>query len=559
MRSFLFQKNAFDKEAANYDDLFSALVAAEPGIASKVKQRIQWAKTQLKKQDRITWYLRWARIELANIARTMGGENQETVEKLFKRYMVVAMNNSSATEADILEDVTPWKRIQEGLEHLYSLGIQGIDNYSPGFGLPGALMDHLERIEEEAIEKARGGDNTIEPEEDDEIVLDLGGGWAWWKLDRASCAEESRAMGHCGNAPQQGNRDMQILSLRKVKRVGKQEFWEPHLTFILIKGGTLGEMKGKGNAKPTENYHPAIVALLSQPWIKALQGGGYMPEHNFQWDDLDRDDQKKVMEANPGLETDPFFSYYKTGKVTQDQIDLIKDTHQLGYDEEVGFYTNEWKNSINMLWYLGDSEVRKMAEGYDSDINGRQDMIEEAMAKVGDGDRVLKNIVQSFINEYPYLNSKLHDIDTTKVQVVTDLITYMSDHYPDSDTINKILSATVPDATVIIEQERKWRDNIGGSGYLEEADDGKWYLVVDTGEAIENITEDYGPLNVEWPVISMAPGLFGDSIQIAFEHPLPAPKNDEQLQHYAEPTTDEEAQRDGIKISKRAVLLRKRR
>lgn len=120
-------------------------------------------------------------------------------------------------------------------------------------------------------------------------------GWYWAHLYKPSCSDEARAMGHCGNVGQEKAGD-NILSLRDPKNY-------PHLTFI-INNGVLGEMKGKGNSKPSKKYFPAIIKLLQSPIVKRIEGGGYNPQGNFQFSDLDEKIQEKILKEKPGIVPD---------------------------------------------------------------------------------------------------------------------------------------------------------------------------------------------------------------------------------------------------------------
>jgi len=104
-------------------------------------------------------------------------------------------------------------------------------------------------------------------------------------------------MGHCGNtgSPSDGET---ILSLRKHV---EGDLWSPHLTFILDRDGWLGEMKGRANDKPAERYHRMIIALLKNPKVVGIKGGGHAPEANFALDDLSYSEEKELVAAKPGL------------------------------------------------------------------------------------------------------------------------------------------------------------------------------------------------------------------------------------------------------------------
>src|ERR1019366_1368917 len=103
--------------------------------------------------------------------------------------------------------------------------------------------------------------------------------------------EEAKSMGHCGN--EGANANDNILSLRDANNV-------PHLTFI-VNDEELGQSKGAGNSKPSKAYHPQIVALLLSPYINFIKGGGYLPENNFHFEDLDPQLQQKVLLVKPNI------------------------------------------------------------------------------------------------------------------------------------------------------------------------------------------------------------------------------------------------------------------
>jgi hypothetical protein len=124
----------------------------------------------------------------------------------------------------------------------------------------------------------------------------------WYDLGAGSCSAEGKAMGHCGNAPSQVAGD-RILSLRTAHKDTKGNVYhEPHLTFVL-NNGFLGEMKGRGNEKPTSEYHKDIAELLKDKRIKGVIGGGYEPHKNFDFADLSPELQQEVRQSNPNLIT----------------------------------------------------------------------------------------------------------------------------------------------------------------------------------------------------------------------------------------------------------------
>jgi hypothetical protein len=123
----------------------------------------------------------------------------------------------------------------------------------------------------------------------------------WFGLGVGACENEGKAMGHCGNVPSKVRGD-KLLSLRTEHKVGDKTYHEPHLTFV-VNNGFLGEMKGRGNTKPSKEYHQDIANLLKNPNIKGIIGGGYASKNNFHFNDLSPELQREVKQANPDLIT----------------------------------------------------------------------------------------------------------------------------------------------------------------------------------------------------------------------------------------------------------------
>ncbi len=158
-------------------------------------------------------------------------------------------------------------------------------------------FEELDALEEEYKEKITG---LITMEEGDTFLIKLDNGFSWQLLNRGYCPKEADAMGHCGNAgARSGDR---IISLRKFNEtVDGVNYFNACLTFILNHDGFLGEMKGRANEKPAERYHPMIIALLLNPIIKGIRGGGYMPGNNFALSDLSEEQREALVEQKPEL------------------------------------------------------------------------------------------------------------------------------------------------------------------------------------------------------------------------------------------------------------------
>jgi hypothetical protein len=210
------------------------------------------------------------------------------------------------------------------------------------------------------------------------IFLDLGNGWAWWDLGVGKSKEERDAMGHCGNIPSYVAGD-HIISLRHDVT---KDLQEAHVTAIFHKG-FIGEMKGKENYKPSTKYHAYILKLLEDKRIKGLVGGGYLPESNFQKEDiLNPEDIKKLEKEKPN-----FFHPYvedlpqnKFGEATEyvhssairsatiipanatkEQIDRALEDKALDLRKEAIKHSNATKEQIDRALKDEDADVRSAA------------------------------------------------------------------------------------------------------------------------------------------------------------------------------------------------------
>jgi hypothetical protein len=254
---------------------------------------IQKVETALKRQDRITWFLKWSRIYFMHLAEQKG---QQIDEKL-KRKALSAINPTITWERAV-SDANHCMNDFDIMKHLLGLPVPAIQNYVWNTGTSVELLTQLEWFEEQFKEEVARKGGSVRIQEGDKKILEFPDGWAWWLLDRGACKDEANAMGHCGNVPSERPGD-QIVSLR---RHLYGDLWEPHLTFILDRNGELGEMKGKGNDKPAARYHPYVVALLKSDYVDGIKGGGYAPENNFSIDDLEDEDEKEtLLNDKPGL------------------------------------------------------------------------------------------------------------------------------------------------------------------------------------------------------------------------------------------------------------------
>lgn len=180
------------------------------------------------------------------------------------------------------------------------------------FNNPGFTSANLKNLSDQYHEDLKNKQKS-KPGRVGKTILSFSDGYSWVDLERGYCEMEKESMGHCGNVGMsQGDT---ILSLRDRKNV-------PHLTFIL-NNGILGEMKGRGNDKPSVKYHPYITELLKLPSIKRVKGGGYKPENNFKLSDLTEEERNELIQLKPKFEND-YLMEKLTGPNKKDFI-LTKD------------------------------------------------------------------------------------------------------------------------------------------------------------------------------------------------------------------------------------------
>jgi hypothetical protein len=306
-------------EAIRYEDMFRDLLN-RPDMSEQMRDRykqavanvISHAKEKLRtttttpegrvitkaaKEDRMVWFLRLSKIalvqEYAN-EESDSKEAQEYADKVLRDYQ-----RKARTTNQPVYTMSYLNRVLMGqLEHYLSLPIPEIRNYVFQFQDPEDVIEDFRKFEHKWQTESKG---AIEDDEAKPIIK-FANGLAWYDLDKAYCSKEADAMGHCGNEPRRHTGDT-ILSLRSTIQRGNKTLYKPYLTFILDSHGMLGEMKGRFNNKPEEQFHDEIIALLRSPIVKGIKGGGYVPERNFSMRDLPHDVREKLTAEKPGLAT----------------------------------------------------------------------------------------------------------------------------------------------------------------------------------------------------------------------------------------------------------------
>jgi len=249
---------------AAYDAMISGLTKKYPNFTNE----ILFAKNMLKRQDRAVWYL-------------------TTIKSMLDK-------TPMEDEIEMVETKSKIQEIKTKLEHYLQQNIPTIQNYifdkNKTTDQLYQELDDLERAHKSKQDTEKG----VEPQKGDYKLIEYPNGFNWWFIDRPYCPEEGRSGKHCGNVAGKSATSERILSFRDpANRV--------YLTFILDREGSLGEMKAKGNKKPTANFHRAIVDLLLNDKIKNIKSGGYAPSENFSIFDLTPELQDVVFSKKPQL------------------------------------------------------------------------------------------------------------------------------------------------------------------------------------------------------------------------------------------------------------------
>jgi len=262
---------------ASYDGMVNSLRQNYPDQVNFIDDQLKWAKTILKKDERVVWWLR----------------------------LVTSFLKTGEIPLNATENSPEIGELRASIEHFFGYPVPAIQNYQFAKKFPEQVLNDLTQTlnqwEQEQSQKNIKA-QPVYPQKGDYKLIDFGNGTAWWFVNRAYCPDEGRSGRHCGNVTGQNKRDQRILSFR----VGGDETHAGHvkLTFILEPDGKLGEMKAYHNQKPAEKLHPYIMALLMNPIVKGIQGGGYLEENNFSVFDLSEKDIATIQQKKPELIAD---------------------------------------------------------------------------------------------------------------------------------------------------------------------------------------------------------------------------------------------------------------
>lgn len=306
-------------EANDYEAMFASLSSLlDTKHAHELSYMIQQVRKTLKRKDRIVWFLRQWRIGfmrriIKDAKKGATGYSPEVIHKLVapaeKSCSIYGERSGlgtswAAKECDnVFSNAT---RYLQKFEHSLSMPIPAIQSTVFEYQSANSILNQFDELESDWAENVSGG---VAPDDRDTVLLDCGNGYIWYNLNRPSCSDEGRSMGHCGNSPRNDTDDT-ILSLRKRDKTDGRASLKPYLTFILGIDGYLGEMKGRFNKSPNNaalegvspsNFNNEIASLLKLPIIKGLRGGGYEPQNNFKITDLPEDMREALYELKPEI------------------------------------------------------------------------------------------------------------------------------------------------------------------------------------------------------------------------------------------------------------------
>jgi hypothetical protein len=260
---------------AAYDGMITSMKQKFPDQVAVIDQWVKWAKTSLKKADRVTWFLKILR---ADLAQTLGAKELGTY-----RFSTI-------------------QKLANDIHHFYGIEYPPIHDYVYKDQPVSQIISDLRQLEikwQNNQQTSKG----VEIQHGDYELFEFPDGTAWWWVNRAYCPEEGRSGGHCGNVVGQEKTDQRILSLRNKNN-------QVICTFILEPDGTLGEMKAVNNQKPSEKYHPQILKLLMWDRIKGISNTEYQynPSANFNVFDLNEQQLAYLDTNKPELITSQIYS-----------------------------------------------------------------------------------------------------------------------------------------------------------------------------------------------------------------------------------------------------------
>jgi len=278
-----------------------------PERRNDVISKLEWALEHLGKEDRVLWVL--GIIRRYHLLTWSPTETNDLPRK-DKNKRSYALRNFGIGRANedyncLIESFIPnWPHFKSLAEMHDSHAFKSLPFHKMKGGrqVPLSVKEVMLslRSQEESL-----AENSLSKYCDDGIdFLKLNNGWKWVKVAEGYSRQEAAAMGHCGNGA--GKTGDILYSLREPISKQNQIRWRPHLTFICNKNCFFGEMKGRGNSKPSTIYNDFVSQLFMQKEFRGARGGGYLPQNNFDLTQLSSRQIAEIAVANPQFDLDDF-------------------------------------------------------------------------------------------------------------------------------------------------------------------------------------------------------------------------------------------------------------
>lgn len=326
-----------------------------------------------------------------------------------ERFALVNGSNSFTRERNKLRGIMDWVRV----------ALAG--NIKPYDQL---TFDELYDESERWHESLGAGESKFDYKEDNEIVIDFrkdGQGYYWVNLGVGNCPDEAERMGHCASS-----RGV-LYSLRSFKNIENDHTLnKSHLTASIDSNGSLLQLKGQKNSKPTNEYHTLIMPLFymkdGEEYLIDNIGYEYDSSRDFKFSDLTSDEVTKLYSDRPelfknrqeqkllkslGLIQSTALNYnftffipakraeeYVRGELTNIVDDILMGDTWSMWDN---FQYADWKSAIE--YHIDKANTEKIinmlrnSEGFDESLD-----LENLIEECDDTDEI-KNAIRSAVND----------------------------------------------------------------------------------------------------------------------------------------------------------------
>jgi hypothetical protein len=421
------------------------------------------------------------------------------------RFALVNGSNSFTRERDKLRGIMDWVRVAlaGNIKSYQELTFK-------------QLYDESERWHE----SLGAGESKFDYKEDNEIIIDFrknGQGYYWANLGVGRCPDEAERMGHCASS------NGVLYSLRSFKNIENDHTLnKSHLTASIDSYGSLLQLKGQKNSKPTNEYHSLILPLFyfknGEDYLINKIGYEYDSSRDFKISDLTTEEITKLYSDRPelfttrqeiktlkslGLIEPTKFDYKFTLNIPLKNADHyvrgeLKDTVQdiLAGDTWQywdNYHYADWEASIQ--YYIDEDNSRKIidmlrnTEGFDETLS-LTDLIKECDAdeiisalKSATNDAEAQDYESYLYNELKSAYSEFGEVTLMNdegVVIEVDLESLMSTNNIDDEVIDEFIERC-EDSNKYADPECIFEELLS-EGYIEKVRfdvDNRWYPSID--------------------------------------------------------------------------------